>query len=212
MKDVGRLEGDVVGVEHVRRSSSMITTARSITAYLGRCDRCVRPVRADLPEDRGKMTVVRCPDCNGQLAAERLVVVITTQDCDASCRGAYGRDCNCGCAGVNHARLWGLRLRSDELPESEVLEQMAALVKFYNNQVAILQRMADKEEKAALKRSVAFNAWIEQDGHEDLVFGILASENSRLTSIKALIDNNEIPHPAQISLAWSILAEEKATA
>src|SRR6266702_128479 len=212
MKDVGRLEGDVVGVEHVRRSSSMVTTARSVSAYLGRCDRCVRPVRADLPVDKGKMTVIRCPDCNGELAAERLVVVTTTQDCDASCRGAYGRDCNCGCSGVNHARLWGMRLKSDELPESEVLEQMAALVRFYNNQVAILQRMADKEDKASRARSVAFNAWIEQADHEELVFGILASESPRLASIKALINNNEIPHPPQVNLARYILAEEKATA
>ncbi len=205
-----RLDGEVVGVEHGHGSASKVTTARSTTAYLGQCDYCVRPVRADLSEDHGKLTVVRCPDCGKELAAERLVAVTTTQECDASCKGAYRRDCSCACGGVNHARLWGMRLKSEEMPESEVLEQLAALVKFYHNQVAALQRKAEKEEADSRARTVAFNAWIEAPGNEELVYAIVSSEHPGLTSIKALIDNNEIPSWGQIYVAKDVLAKEKS--
>lgn len=191
MDDAGKMTGDVVGMRHGRGSVVEVTTATSILAYLGTCDACMRPVREDPGKDKGKVTVITCPDCGGDLAAERMVATYTDEVCATECRGAYGKDCQCACGGANHGRIWGMRLNAEELTESEAREQKEALLRYLRKSVAVLERLAESQAKNAEERAEAFSAWLETGDTEELVADVLESKDPRLARYRKMIENGE---------------------
>lgn len=140
---------------HVRRSAYLDTTAEALAAYLGICENCPRPVRAEVPfaKSGGLMyTKILCPDCARPLKAEKLFAVTNQLDCDSSCLSAWGPACSCGCGGVNHGKHWGMKLS-----ESEVLEHELVKYREHRDKVtlAAVQRELEKrrvarERKAAM--------------------------------------------------------------
>ncbi len=211
MDNKGRLDGDVIGIRHLRGSASEVTTAASITAYLGRCDACRRPVRADVSEDKGSQTTISCPDCGAEFPADRLVVVTTDKMCASECRIAYGSDCTCACSGVNHARVWGMRLKAEELTEPQVIEQLQALLRYRRNQLAVLERLAKKQEENASMRATKFEEWLEKEDHEIFVSDLFECKDPRVSAIQTQVENNEIPSALDERKARAVIAELKAS-
>jgi DNA-directed RNA polymerase subunit RPC12/RpoP len=114
----------VLGTTHVRRSAHLATTADAKAAYFGQCLKCPRPVRAELEGMSGRLLErymeIRCPDCATPLRGERLFQVSTETICDESCMHAFGPKCTCGCYGQDHGRIWGQKLKDNELLEREL--------------------------------------------------------------------------------------------
>jgi len=71
--------------------------------FLGVCQPCNRPVAVET-EATGRTVNENCPECAKPVTLERLVAVTTADICDASCMGAIGPNCSCGCGGANHGR------------------------------------------------------------------------------------------------------------
>lgn len=152
-KDVNTIH---LGSRHVRRSASEVDTATAKASYMGICKRCPRPVRVDAGGDGSQLprfVEIRCPDCAGPLRGERLFAVLTDLECDSSCMTAWGRACHCGCNGVNHARIWGKRLRECEELEGEIRrwKTHVAEVERRREEREEAKRIAEEQELAARK-------------------------------------------------------------
>ena len=71
--------------------------------FVGRCERCIRPIAIDDHSGGSDHRRVLCPECRRPVVLARIYGVVTTMTCHGSCMDAIGDYCECSCGGVNHA-------------------------------------------------------------------------------------------------------------
>lgn len=155
-----------LGSDHVSRSASIVTVADAV-AYMGTCKKCPRPVRVDLPGyDLSLMdrhVEIRCPDCATPTKGERMYAVASMMTCDESCMHAYGRQCTCGCKGMDHAKIWAQPLRDNELLEAQLSKWRDHMetVDLARKHREAMKDIAEEARRAAPARSGDYTALLD---------------------------------------------------
>lgn len=190
---------------HVNRSAEAVRTAERTTVYLGTCQPCNRPVRAELGQDHGPRATFGCVDCGQPVRGDRLAAVTTTLVCDGSCMTARRKVCGCGCGGANHGRVWGLKLGT-----SLVLDQA---LDAYRTQQAQLAR--EREERQERRRQAARSEAEAQRAEHPEVFAWLATvdqltERSQFAADMALKASRGEVLPERVIEICEKISQERA--
>jgi hypothetical protein len=135
----------------------VILDSRPTTAFLGRCEPCVRPVRAVDEQAGGRYAALTCPQCSGSVTGERLHATTNAELCNGACMGAAGPSCSCACGGANHGRVWQY---AGEETETALMAYRARIAE----QDAARERRDQAERR---RRRATFDAWA--DEHRDIV-------------------------------------------
>lgn len=103
----------------------MIISSTPTCTFLGQCQRCIRPIRADQPDTAGDRARLTCPECERTVPASRLYATRSTTACDGACMSAVGPNCSCSCEGENHGRSWSTTV-TEELTVGDALAAFRA--------------------------------------------------------------------------------------
>jgi hypothetical protein len=144
--------------------TTYIASARALDVFLGKCEKCPRPVRYSEHTAKTDREVFPCIDCGTMVTCERLYGTVNRMECDPRCEGATGPCCSCACGGINHGGSW-----------SQAGHMLASELEAYR---AGIQRKQDEREVKASRerknRADAFSAW--KGEHAQLVTDLLASD------------------------------------
>lgn len=143
--------------------SIYVASANPLPVFLGKCERCPRPVRVRDSSAIGDHNMFSCLDCGTPVKCERVYGTVNRMECDARCMGAMGPSCSCGCGGENHGGRW-----------SEPGTMLASELAVYREGIA--RKEAERVAKVTRERrrlSDVFAAWV-AEGHSQLVTDLLA--------------------------------------
>lgn len=123
--------------------------------FLGRCEKCVRPVGVEEPNHSGDYFMVRCPECGGGIQLERLYGTLNAEPCDGLCMGAVGKLCLCSCGGRNHGGLF-----------FETGEALASAVEAYRQRTENRVRAASERRERREAQKAADSAEVDRQYRE----------------------------------------------
>lgn len=140
-----------------------IVDADPLDIFLGVCRQCQRPKRETdtgfpLSAWADKHTST-CPQCNGNVAMERVYGIEIGMGCDDRCTSATGSHCECACGGVNHGGIWS---EKDQILAGALASYRATMLKREERKQ---ERRKDKERD----RVDAYRAWRQQSPQKELV-------------------------------------------
>jgi hypothetical protein len=178
--------------------------------YVGKCRPCNRPVvmkfaDADNPDRLYASAVnkIPCPDCKSSCDAELMYGAVNKMTCDDRCMGAYGKQCVCGCGGINHGGVW-----------SEVLENIPAHVveAYYKDQERRKQVAKTKEDNKKSGRNAEFVSWYKDNSEDVEIIRAYTGNNPFILGAQAKVGYQvqEILSPNYLSAVVRVIGEEAA--
>lgn len=168
--------------------------------WIGKCERCIRPVVKMMEDGEYPTPVIRtgCPDCGSLCDVELMYGAVNRMTCDDRCMGAYGKQCVCGCGGVNHGGVW-----------SEVIENIPAhVVEAYHKDQERRDKAAQvKRDKADAKNMSEFTSWAVANADDVLAVRAYTGDNTFILDAQAKIDNQVILSPNYLKAVVRVIDE-----
>jgi hypothetical protein len=188
-------------------TTTYIAAARALPVFLGKCDACIRPVRAEDPAEQGDHVRRPCPDCGRPASMERLYGTVTHMQCDIRCEGAGGPSCDCACGGINHGGAWS---KPGHMLASELAAYRAGIAKREAERQARITAERDRKRRA-------FDRW--RAGNEPAVTDLLATDwlegrypNGFLADLADELRQHRILSERQVQAAARTMAKRRDAA
>ena len=184
--------------------TTYIARTRALPVFLGKCETCVRPVRAEDDAERQDHVRRPCPDCGSMVKVERLYGTVSEMQCDARCEGAGGPSCDCACGGINHGGAWS---KPGHMLASELAAYRAGIAK------REAERQQRRDREARQQRS-EFDRWQQQ--HAALAADLLATDwyegkypNGFLADLADMVRHHKILSERQAEAAARTIAKRR---
>lgn len=169
--------------------------------YVGKCIPCNRPVTRPFGDSlyRNAQDIISCPDCNGKCVADLMYGAINRMSCDDRCMGAYGKECVCGCGGVNHGGVW-----------SEVITDIPAhIVEAYHKDQESRKKAAQtKADNKAAANISEFTSWAVEYADDVMAVRAYTGNNSFILDAQAKVLDLIILQPNYLSAVIRVIKEE----
>lgn len=187
--------------------TTYIARTRALPVFLGKCEACVRPVRAEDDAEQSDHVRRPCPDCGQPVKVERLYGTVSEMACNALCEGAGGPSCDCACGGINHGGAWS---KPGHMLASELATYRAGIAK------RDAERQQRRERERAAERR-EFDTW--QASNSALVTDLLAVDwyegkfpNGFLADMADIVRRHKILTERQAEAAARTIAKRRDAA
>lgn len=178
--------------------------------FVGRCERCVRPIAVDDPSGGSSRRRVACPECGRQVVLQRIVGVVTSLQCNTACESAAGPLCECSCGGSNHSG----RYVASGYELSEAVEAFRAATT--KRRAAAAKASETRRRNAASAKAAALDAWRAAHGPQaawmERNMGADGSRAYVARSMSAYLERRGQLTEAQLAFIDRLDAEERAEA